>query len=91
MDRRRPTRAPLLPGDGPLSRVPPVVAFLVVFGLFALGVWLRGAVGAALLGLLTLLVVVLLVATWSRLRPVERVGRIVVIAVLAAVAVSVLF
>nr|BFF00449.1 hypothetical protein GCM10020241_21240 [Streptoalloteichus tenebrarius] len=68
-----------------------MVAFLVVFGLFGLGVWLRGVVGAVLLGVLTLLVLALLVATWPRLRPAERLGRVLVIAVLVGVAVSVLF
>ncbi|GGM82924.1 hypothetical protein GCM10012275_61850 [Longimycelium tulufanense] len=86
MDARRSTRSPLLPGDGPLSRVPAVVAFLVVLGLFLAGVWVRGVVGAALLGVLALLVVGLLAATWHRLRPAERAVRLVVLLVLLGVA-----
>ncbi|MFC7613686.1 hypothetical protein ACFQV2_08890 [Actinokineospora soli] len=49
MGRGRTTRAALLPGRGPLAGVPPLLAFLVVIGLFTAGVLVRGAVGAGLL------------------------------------------
>jgi len=91
MRGRRPSRVPLLAGDGPLAKVPPVVAFLVVIALFATAVLVRGPVGAALLGLLAAGVGVLLANTWAVLSPSARVGRLVVLAVLVAVAVSLLF
>jgi hypothetical protein len=85
---KRPGRAQLLSGDGPLARVPPIVAFLVVVGVFVTAVLVRGLLGAALLGLLAVAVGILLAATWSVLAPPARVGRVVVLAVLVAVAVS---
>lgn len=91
--RRRSTRTPLISGDGPLASVPPVAAFAVVITLFAVGVVVRGALGAALLGLLALGVAVLLAGAWAALSPQARAGRLAVLAVLAvlvAVAVSVL-
>lgn len=88
--RRSNLRAPLLPGRGPLDKVPPAVAFLLVIALFGLGVWLRGPVGAALLGVLLLGVAGLLGTTWSRLSAPARIARIAVLAVLAAVLVSIL-
>jgi hypothetical protein len=87
---RRAMRAPLLAGDGPLSRVPPIAAFAVVIAVFVVGILVRGALGAALLGLLALGVAVLLAGTWRALAPPARLGRVVVLAVLIAVAVSVL-
>jgi predicted phage tail protein len=77
-------------GSGPLARVPPAAAFLVVLVLFGAGVWMRGPVGAGLLFLLSAGVVVLLVGTWQALRPQERMLRVLVVFILAGVAVSVL-
>jgi hypothetical protein len=87
---RRDSRAPLVAGSGPLSRVPPAVAFLAVIVIFALAVWLRGGVGAALLGLLGAGVLALLAVTWQALRPAERVLRVVVVLILAGVAITLL-
>lgn len=88
---RRDRRAPLVGGRGPLTKVPPLAAFLVVIVLFGLGVWLRGAVGAALLAILDIGVLVLLAGTWRALSSSARVMRLVVVAVLVAVEASVLF
>lgn len=79
-------RRVLVPGDGPLARVPPVAAFAAVLAVFAVGVWLGGAVGAALLGLLAVGVGLLLAAAWPRLGPAERLVRTVVLLVLVAIA-----
>lgn len=88
--RRRDSRAPMVAGNGPLSRVPPAVAFLAVIVVFALAVWLRGGIGAALLGLLGVGVLAMLAVTWQVLRPVERVLRVVVVLILAGIAISLL-
>jgi hypothetical protein len=88
--RRVHSRAQLVPGDGPLAHVPPAVAFAVVIVVFVVAVWLRGAVGALLLGLLDVGVVVLLASTWRVLRPADRALRVLVVAILAAVAISLL-
>jgi hypothetical protein len=90
MPPRRSGRAPLLSGNGPLARVPPVVAFLVVLVVFALGVWIRGTIGAALLAVLCIGVLILLAGTWRVLRPVDRAMRVLVVAILAMVALSLL-
>ncbi|MCP2165191.1 hypothetical protein [Goodfellowiella coeruleoviolacea] len=90
MTSRRSGRAPLLPGTGPLSKVPPAVAFVVVLGLFVLGIWVAGPIGAGLLGLLVLLLVVLLAATWRALTAGDRVIRVAAVLMLVAVAVSLL-
>ncbi|HEV7647389.1 MAG TPA: hypothetical protein VGP26_04435 [Actinophytocola sp.] len=82
-------KAPLLSGRGPLARVPPLVVFLVVVAVFALGVVVGGGTGAALLGLLAVGVAVLLAATWQVLEPGTRAGRVIVLVVLVAVAISV--
>lgn len=81
-------RGRLLPGEGPLARVPAVAAFAVVVVVFAAGVVLGGLLGAALLGVLAVGVAVLLATTWHRLVPAERLGRVLVLAVLVAVAVG---
>lgn len=81
--------APMVPGSGPLSRVPPVVAFAAVVVVFAAGVIVGGIVGTVLLALLTGGVVALLATTWSRLTAGERAARVLVLAVLAAVTVAV--
>jgi hypothetical protein len=83
-------RAPLLSGNGPLARVPPLAVFLVVAAVFALGVIVGGGTGALLLGLLAAGVAVLIAATWRVLEPSQRVGRLFIFAVLVAVAISVL-
>jgi hypothetical protein len=70
--------------------VPPVAAFVVVVVVFGLAVWLRGVVGAALLGVLGLGLLGLLAATWHVLRPADRLLRVIVVAILAAVAISLL-
>ena len=80
----------LIPGAGPLSRVPAPAAFLLVLALFVAGVWLRGTVGALLLGLLALGVATLLATTWPLLTPSARVLRLLVLAVLVLITVSVL-
>jgi hypothetical protein len=87
---RRSGRTPLLEGHGPLARVPPVVAFAVVAALFVAAVVVRGTLGAALLGLLAVGVAVLLAGTWRVLPAPARVGRVVILGVLVAIAVSML-
>src|SRR6266700_3468678 len=88
--RRTDSRAPLLAGNGPLAKVPPVVAFGVVVVVFGVAVWLRGVAGAALFGVLGLGLLALLAATWQVLRPADRVLRVIVVAILVAVAISLL-
>lgn len=90
MVRGRPSKAPLLPGRGPLAGVPPLIVFLLVIGLFTAGVVVRGTVGAALLLVLAAGVGVLLAATWRVLTPVHRAGRVLVLGVVVAIAISVL-
>lgn len=90
MQQGRGWRRRLVPGDGPLSRVPPAVAFLVVAGVFAAGALIGGAVGAAMLVALAALLAVLLAATWPRLSTAERALRVVVLLVLVAVALQTL-
>jgi hypothetical protein len=85
----RSMKAKLLDGDGPLSRVPPVAVFLLVAVVFVVGVLVRGVPGAVLLGALAVAVSVLLAATWRVLAPGQRLGRVLVIGVLVAIAVSV--
>lgn len=82
-------RRQLVPGDGPLARVSPVVAFLAVAALFAAGVLIGGLVGGLLLGLLVALLAGLLAVSWSQLSPGARALRLLVIAVLAVITVSV--
>lgn len=84
--RRADSRAPLLEGNGPLAKVPPVAAFVVVIVVFGVAVWLRGVVGAVLLGVLGLGVLGLLAATWRVLKPADRVLRVLVVVILAVVA-----
>ncbi len=81
-------RAPMIAGNGPLKKVPPVAAFFGVLVVFGIAVWLRGTVGAVLLGALGLGVLGMLAATWQTLRPADRVLRVIVVLILAGVAVS---
>ena len=90
MREKRSTKAKLIEGDGPLSRLPPLAAFLLVAVVFVVGILVGGAVGALVLGALAAGIAVLLAVTWRALSPSERVGRVFILAVLAAVAVSVL-
>jgi hypothetical protein len=80
----------LIPGDGPLAKVPGTIAFLLVIGLFAAGVLIKGVLGATLLGILLIGVLALLAATWKVLAPAGRALRIGVILLLITVAISVL-
>lgn len=88
--RRVDSRAPLVAGSGPLAKVPPAAAFLVVLVVFGLAIWLHGVVGAVLLGVLGLGVLALLAATWRVLKPADRVLRVIVVLILAGVAISLL-
>jgi hypothetical protein len=78
----------MLPGEGPLARVPAVVAFAVVVVVFVGAVVVGGVIGALLLGLLALGVAALLAATWPRLSAGERVVRVLCLVVLVAIAVG---
>ncbi len=90
MRGNRSLKAKLVEGDGPLSRIPPAAVFLVVAIMFVVGVVVGGAVGALLLGALAVGIGVLLAVTWGALTPSQRFGRVLVLGVLVAVAVSVL-
>jgi hypothetical protein len=68
--------------------VPPALVFFTVLILFAAAIVIRGPVGAALLGVLALGVAGLLAATWPVLAPPARAGRLVVLGVLVAVALT---
>lgn len=82
---RKNLRKPLLPGQGPLTGVRPVAVFAVVAAVFAVAVVVGGVLGAVLLGVLALGVVGLLAATWSRLTPGQRAGRMLIVAILVLV------
>ncbi|MGI5501998.1 hypothetical protein [Lentzea sp. CA-135723] len=82
------SKRPLLPGDGPLARVRPAVAFVLVLGLFITGVWVGGTVGAVLLGVLIVAAGTLLAATWKVLSPAQRTLRVVVLLVLLIITVE---
>ena len=81
-------RGPLLPGRGPLARVPVPAVFLAVLVVFVTGVLVGGVPGAVLLLVLAAGVALLLAATWPRLPAGQRAGRLLVLAVLVAVAVA---
>lgn len=76
----------LVPGEGPLARVHPALAFAVVLGLFVLGVWWGGVAGAALLLALAAGTGVLLATAWPRLAAPERAVRLVVVLVVVGIA-----
>jgi hypothetical protein len=84
---RRNMRTPLLAGNGPLARIPPLVVFVVVIALFAAGVMIGGPVGAVLLAVLAVGVGVLLAVTWKVLKPSDRVMRVVVLGLVVAIAI----
>lgn len=88
--KRRDSKAALVAGHGPLAKVPPLAAFLVVIVVFGVAVWLHGVVGAVLLGVLGLGVLGLLVGTWRVLKPADRVLRVIVVLVLFGIAASLL-
>lgn len=83
---RKDWRRPLLPGAGPLARLHPAIGFVMVLVVFAVGVWWGGPLGVLLLGLLVVAVAVLLAATWPRLSAPERAVRVLVLAMLVAIA-----
>jgi thiol:disulfide interchange protein len=87
---RRSLKAKLIEGEGPLAKVPPFAAFLLVAAVFVVAVLVGGAVGALLLGVLAAGLALLLAVTWQALSSSERAGRVFILAVLVAVAVSVL-
>ncbi|TCP54916.1 hypothetical protein EV191_102125 [Tamaricihabitans halophyticus] len=84
----RPTRAPLLAGNGPLSKVPAPLVFLVVLAVFITGVLVSGMVGALLLGALAAGLLVLLSATWRVLGTADRLVRLLVVGILAGIAIA---
>jgi hypothetical protein len=86
---RRSTKAKLIAGDGPLSRVPPLAVFLLVTAVFVVGVVVRGMPGAVLLGALAAGIAIMLAATWQALAPGQRIGRGLVLILLIIIAVSV--
>ena len=90
MRERRSTKAKLIEGNGPLARMTPLAAFLLVAVVFVVGILVGGAIGALVLGALAAGIAVLLAVTWQALSPSERAGRVFILAVLVAVAVSVL-
>jgi chromate transport protein ChrA len=83
-------QVPLLAGDGPLAKVRPVRAFIVVIGVFTAGVLIGGVPGALLLGLLAVGVGVLLATTWRVLKSTDRVVRVAVLLILIGIAVTLL-
>ncbi|MFL6123374.1 DUF6703 family protein [Actinophytocola sp.] len=89
MRARRSTKAKLVAGEGPLSRVPPLLAFLVVAALFVVGVVVRGVPGALVLGALAAAIAVMLAVTWRTLAPGQRAGRVLILVLLIIIAVSV--
>ena len=88
MTSQRRTRQKLVAGDGPLAKVPPVAAFALVIGLFLIAVLVRGILGGVLLGLLALGVAALLATTWRVITPPARIGRLLILGALIAIAVA---
>jgi len=68
--------------------VPPVAAFAVVIALFLVAVLVRGVLGGVLLGLLAVGVGTLLATTWRILAPPARMGRLLILCALIAIAVA---
>jgi uncharacterized membrane protein len=85
---RRATRERLIPGAGPLSKVPPVAAFALVLGLFLVAVLVRGVLGGVLLCVLGAGIATLLATTWRILPNAARVGRLIIFGALVAIAIS---
>lgn len=90
MRAKRSLKAKLIDGEGPLARIPPLAVFLLVAAVFVVGVVVRGPLGALLLGLLAAGVALMLAATWGALASSQRFGRVLILGVLIAVALSVL-
>jgi energy-coupling factor transporter transmembrane protein EcfT len=86
---KRSTKAKLVEGSGPLSRVPPVAVFIVVAAVFVVGVVVRGMLGGVLLGVLAAAIAVLLAVTWGALTSAQRFGRTLILILLIIIAVSV--
>lgn len=74
-----------------LATLPPWLPFLVMLVLILVGGWVGGAVGTVLIGLAALVVAWLLYLSWPRLTAPERMMRLAVLALVAAVAVTRLF
>lgn len=85
---RRSTRQRLVPGDGPLSKVPPVAVFGLVLGVFLVAVLVRGVLGGVLLCVLAAAVAMLLATTWRVLAAPARTGRLIIFGALVAAAIS---
>lgn len=84
----RPRRLAGGPGAAPRIRPAQLLAVLVVLAAFTAGVVVGGALGAAIVGLLSLGAGALLVMRWSTLDPRIRVFRALVVLLGLAVAVS---
>lgn len=74
-----------------VSRMPRAVPFLVLLALLVGGLFVGGAVGAALLAVVVLVVAWLLYLGWPRLTTSERLGRTAVLLLAAALCVTTLF
>lgn len=74
-----------------LSTLPRVVPFLSTLLLLIIGAVVGGPVGFALMGLATLLVAWLLYLSWPRLTGAERLMRVAVVVLAAALSVIQLF
>jgi len=87
-ERGQSNTAPLLPGTGPLAKVPPAAVFVAILIVFAAAIVIRGPLGAALLGVLALGVAGMLAATWPVISTPARAGRVAVLGALVAVALT---
>lgn len=74
-----------------LAALPPWLPFLLMLVLILVGGFVGGVVGTVLIGLAALVIAWLLYLAWPRLAPVERMMRVAVLALVAAVAVTRLF
>lgn len=74
-----------------LATLPPWLPFLLMLALILVGGFVGGIVGTVLIGLAALVVAWLLYLAWPRLTPPERLMRVAVLALVAAVAVTRLF
>lgn len=71
-----------------LATLPPWLPFLLMLALILVGGFVGGIVGTVLIGLAALVVAWLLYLAWPRLTPPERLMRVAVLALVAAVAVT---